>query len=177
MSRYTKDQNKWGAGNLNGTPSATKSNGEHGKRYGALGIGGVGGVVRKNGSEHEIIYELSGQEVLTENGAPAAGVLRVELPDSVGLIESATIKVQEGFAATSAIMASVTAQANAGDGAFVVTPMFTAAAPLDAVGIFDVPLAIGVGPVYEEGGSMTVDFAGVIAGAGKAELIIKYTSL
>ncbi len=175
MSRYAKDQNQWGAGDLNGAPSSVKTNGEQGKRFGPLGIGGVGGVVRKNGSEHEIIYELSGQEVLTEGGIPSTEVMRVELPDAVGRVESAIIKVKEAFALGDGAIVNLHAQATAGAPTFTKTVLI-ADAPLDSVGIADVTLGIVV-DVFEQGGSMTFDFTDMSSGAGKAELIIKYTSL
>jgi hypothetical protein len=177
MSRIVKNYNGWGSGDLNGTPSSDKTNGEQLKRFGPLGLAGVGGVVRKNGSEHEIVYELSGSEVLTENGVNAVGVLRVELPDTVGRVESAIIKVSEAFTALSTIAVDLTSQAAAGGG-FATTSLI-AAADLAAVGIFDATLTIIPADllVFEGGGSMTVDFTNTIAGPGKAELIIKYTSL
>ncbi len=175
MSRITTDQNQWGSGDLNGAPSSSKTNGEHIKRYGPLGIAGVSGVVRKNGSEHEIIFELSGQEVLTENGVNATRVLRVELPDAVGRVDSAIVKVQEAFAATSAGIVMLTSQPTVGVPNFADT-VLVAAADLTVVGINDATLGLLV-DVFERGGSMFFDFTNVIAGAGKAEIIIKYTSL
>jgi len=54
--------------------------------------------------------------------------------------------------------------------------VLSTAAPLDAVGIVDVSLNPPTN-VFEEGGSMYFDFTNMIAGPGKAELILKYTSL
>ncbi len=175
MSRIASNYNQWGSGDLNGAPSSAKTNGEQIKRYGPLGIGGIGGVVRMSGSEHEIVFELSGDEVLTENGVKATKVMRVELPDAVGRVESAVIKVQEAFIATSAGVVNLTAQAAAGDVPFV-DSVLIASVPLDVVGITDLTLGLVV-DVFEDGGSMFWDFTGVIAGPGKAEVIIKYTSL
>ncbi len=183
MTRYTKNYNGWGDGKLNAANlsapeqenALAKTNGVQGKRWGPLGGSGIGGVVRKNGSEHEIVYELAGDSVLEENGVGATGVLLVELPDSVGRVESAVVKVQEAFAATSSGIVNLTAQATAGDPNFT-TSQLIPLVPLDVVGIADLTLGLVV-DVFEEGGSMTFDFTNVIPGLGKAEIIVKYTSL
>jgi len=184
MSRIARNINNWGTGDLNGAPSSQKTNGSQIKRYGPLGIAGVQGVVRKNGKEHEYVFELSGQEVLTENGVPATGVLFNELTDGVGLLlNDITVVVHEAFAVGDVANVGLSAQPVAGG---VFSDNLVAAVPLDAVGVVKLATLIA-GPysvdadgniqVFEEGGSLFFNFDGMTAGVGKAEVIMNYISL
>lgn len=65
-----------------------------GKRYGALKVGGVSGVYRGEGSQQEIVFELTAGEIV--NGAP----FTVPLPANY-LVQAIFLEVETAFAASS----------------------------------------------------------------------------
>ena len=62
-----------------------------GKRYGALGLGGVGGITRGNSGEYFLDFEFSASEVEAVNGQV------FQIPSSYGLIKEVVIEVEEAF--------------------------------------------------------------------------------
>jgi len=166
MSRITKDQNQWGAGDLNGVPSSVKTNeGDHVKRYGPLGLGGLGGVTNNNGKTHDVVFELSGNEIQTEDGVINTEAFKVEVPAFSEIVSCRAI-VSHAFDATSVAEVQL-------DGVDVMS------APQDVavVGTFDVPLGAGV-KTGASGGSLTVDLSALLASGnpfgGFAEIVVSY---
>ena len=166
MSRITKDQNQWGAGDLNGAPSSVKTNeGDHVKRYGPLGLGGLGGVTNNNGKTHDVVFEVSGNEIQAEDGVINVEAYKIEVPALAEIVSCRAI-VNHAFAATSEVSIQL-------DGVDVM------AAPQDVavVGTFDVPLGAGV-KTGVNGGSLTVDLSALLASdspySGFAEIVVSY---
>ena len=183
MSRVTQDQNQWGAGDLNGAPSSVKTNeSTHIKRYGALGVGGIGGAVLSYGSEHRAVFELTGDEILAEGGTPLTEAMKIPLPKDA-LITGVDITVHVPFGATSAIDIDMFSQAVAGTG----DPAKLALA--DGLDLVTAGYAIGsltaTGAglqTFEKGGSLVVDFTAAVAHAtntsgGVAEVVVSYRAL
>ena len=183
MSRVTSDQNQWGAGDLNGVPSSVKTNEtSHTKRYGPLGIAGVAGAVKTYGSEHRVVYELSGDEILAEDGTPLTEALRVELPKDI-LVTGIDVTVHAGFAVGATVDIDMFSQAVAGTGDAVKLALANgvdlAVAGYSAV----TPTATGAGlQTFEKGGALVIDFTGAVAHAtneagGVAEVVVSYRSV
>lgn len=180
MSRISSDQNQWGAGDLNGTPSSIKTNeSTHIKRYGPLGVAGVSGVVNNHGGRHEVVFELTGDEILTENGVPVALALPVNIPANA-LVTEATVIVHEPFGAASVVTIDMARQNAPGAG---ITPGNIVPGELiDVQGVTDV-VVLGTGvETFELGGTMTIDFTSLTPqpaskAGGRAEVIIQYIAL
>ena len=165
MSRITKDQNQWGAGDLNGLPSSDKTNnGDHVKRYGPLGLGGVGGVTNNNGLTHDVVFELSGKEIQAEDGVINTRAYSVEIP-RVSEIVSMRAIVNHGFAVGSV------ADVYLND-----TVVNTAPQAVDVIGTFNVP--IDESKTADEGATLSVDLSGLVesdaAYGGHVELVVTY---
>ena len=62
-----------------------------GKRYGALGLGGMGGITRGNNGDHYLDFEASVTEIEPLNAQVH------KLPTSYGVIRRVEIEVQEAF--------------------------------------------------------------------------------
>ena len=165
MSRITKDQNQCGAGDLNGAPSSVKTNeGDHVKRYGPLGLGGVGGVTNNNGLTHDVVFELSGKEIQAEDGVINTRAYSVEIP-RVAEIVSMRAVVNHGFAAGSVV-----------DVYLDESVVNSAPQPVEVIGTFNVPIAVS--KTADVGAQLTVDLSGLVASdaafKGHCELVVTY---
>ena len=166
MSRITKDQNQWGAGDLNGTPSSVKTNeGDHVKRYGPLGLGGVGGVTNNNGLTHDVVYELTGKEIQEEDGVINAAAYLIKIPRVAEIVSMRAI-INQPFDTGSVVTVDL-------DGVAV----NTAPQAVDVVGTFSV--AINESKTAENTGDLTVDLSGLVANLGvayrgNAEIVVTY---
>ena len=165
MSRITKDQNQWGAGDLNGVPSSVKTNErDHVKRYGPLGLGGVGGVTNNNGLTHDVVFELSGKEIQAEDSVINTRAYSVEIP-RVSEIVSMRAIVNHGFAAGSVV-----------DVYLDESVVNSAPQPVEVIGTFNVPIAVS--KTADVGAQLTVDLSGLVASdaafKGHCELVVTY---
>ncbi len=185
MSRVQNNTNQWGTGDLNGPVSnSNKVNGLQVKRYGPLGKAGVGGVVKNYGGEHEVVYELTGDGILTEDGVPVSEAHGIEIP-AMARVTGITIVNHEGFATGSVVQVDMASQAVAGTGLRVKNSIL-AGETVDetTVGNFEGVLTVTAASLitYELGGFMTLDYNnlahnGLTPDGGSVEVIVAYSAL
>ncbi len=133
-----------------------------GKRYGPLGKGGIAGHYKGEGSNREIVYELTAGEVV--NGTP----FTVPLPANY-LVLAIFLEVEVAFAASS------TANIAIGGGAALTTPLNLAvAAPLAAVvltGLANLSSASALNLV------LTGNANAIASTTGNARIVIQYKAI
>ncbi len=185
MSRVASNYNQWGTGDLNGPVSAdNKVNGLQIKRYGPLGKAGVGGVVKNHGGVHEVVYELSGDGILVENGINVSEAHGVEIPP-MARVTGVTIVNHEGFATGSVVQIDMASQAVAGTGdriknSIVDGELVDETTVGNNEGVLTVTAASLL--TFEKGGFMTLDYNnlahnGLSPQGGTVEVIVAYVAL
>jgi hypothetical protein len=133
-----------------------------GKRYGALSVGGVAGTYRGEGSQREIIFELSAGEIT--NGVP----FTVPLPADY-LVQAILLEVETAFAASS------TANIAINGGAALSTPMSLATkAALANVALTGLANLSGTASVNLV---LTGNANAIASTTGKARILVQYKAI
>lgn len=133
-----------------------------GKRYGPLNVGGLSGVFRGEGSQREIVWELTAQEVV--NGKP----FTVPLPANY-LVEALYLEVEEAFAATSSADLSI----DGGAGLTTDLDLATAGA-LESVSLAGLANLSGTSAVDIV---LTANAAAIASTTGNARVVVQYKAV